>query len=124
MAEPETDDRRPAYIEDDTVVEATWPGTDSLRPITFTYKPLNAEQAAAYHRKLLRAGDDIAAIQRIVCKMLAAQLVSWDLKRPDGSAVDCKNWVEVARLDDIAVLGIREIIEKSAQTLEEARKNS
>lgn len=123
--EPEELDerRRSAFIDEGTVLTDTWPGTEDIAPVTFSYRPLDAIEEGAWSNKILAAATDVQKIKRIVARKLAAVLVKWDLVDGADNPVPCNNWKRVARLADVALSGIRDIIEESAGTVEAAEGN-
>lgn len=122
-AEQPEDARRTAFIEDDSTVEADWPGTSAIRGIRFIYKPMDALEGAAFDRELVRCKGDIGKMQTLTCKRLANQIVEWDVATAAGTPVDPGNWRNIARMADVAVTAIAQIIRAGSQSLEDAAGN-
>lgn len=54
----------------------------------FTYRPILITRLAKINREMNEVGDDDEKRQYIAAKWMSQRLVSWDLKKPDGSPVD------------------------------------
>lgn len=114
--------RRSAFLAPYATKRAVWPGTESLAPIAFVYRPLNAIESGAFIRDLQKA-NDVLAVKMRICAMLAKQIVTWDLTDENGQAVPVSEAVLLRQLDDLAVNGLQKLVEESTETLEDAAKN-
>jgi hypothetical protein len=66
--------------------------------IRFTYRPILITTLARINREMNEAGDDDAKRQYIAAKWMTQRLVSWDLKKPNGEAVDMRNIEDVLKV--------------------------
>ncbi len=125
---PDEEPKRSAFVDDDTVIEATWEGAESIAPVAFTYKPMNAVEHAAYLSKLSkfvnRKHPDAGKIQSIHAKMVASRIVEWDLLDGAGKPVPCTQRVILRGLLGVALDGLVAIIENGSQSLRDAVGNS
>ena len=119
-----SDARRSAFLDSSVTLPGLWEGNESLLPLDFRYRPMNAVENAGWVRRISEAkGPD--AIAETVCEMLADRLTvlrEWDPEKSVFHEV-AHTSDDLLKLDANALYALQRIIERSAQTLEEARKN-
>lgn len=85
---------RAVYLTDEYTVEHHVLAEDGLPEYTFVYKPINIIQSANLTDAIITAGN-YANVAAANIEMIADHMVSWTLKKEDGSPIDCKNPVEL-----------------------------
>jgi len=66
--------------------------------IRLSYRPVLITILARINREMTEVGDDTEKRQYIAAKWMSQRLVSWDLKKPDGSLVDHRNVEELLHI--------------------------
>lgn len=130
--EPPVDAPRLAYIEDDLVLAATFPGNDILPEVSFYYHPVNAIEDQDWANKVMGARGSRKELYRVVMKFVAKHLRSWDLKKAvkgeDGSqtfeVVNFKDTKELDRVAPAVIDFIRQTIQRSSEDVQILGKKS
>lgn len=86
------------YIPDGYTQEAFIRGDETLFPdVRLTYRPVLVLQQAQINQEMA-AANDIEKAQWIAARWMVQQIVTWDIKKPDGSAVNHNDQKEVLHL--------------------------
>ncbi|HUU60705.1 MAG TPA: hypothetical protein VMZ50_14385 [Phycisphaerae bacterium] len=99
------------------------PPHDALPEVAYTYRPLTMRQIAEYDEQLNKAAN-AEAVSTVVCRFLAAHLTGWNLVKPDGGPVDCRDVKELGRVDHNVLTGLMQRIRDSRSVEEAEEKNS
>ena len=66
--------------------------------LNFKYKPMNVIQAAKFTDDIM-ATKTMEATVEVTLTLISKHMVKWDLAKPDGAVVDCKNTKELRKMD-------------------------
>lgn len=108
------------FIPDGYTKSQTIPACPAWDEIQLTYRPMAAADFAAYLAKT--KGLDEAGWYRLVCDLIAAKVVSWNIVGPGGEAVEVSS-ANVGRLVNELVLKLWNVISTQQTGEGDAAKN-
>jgi len=130
--EPSPPAARLAYIEDDLVLEGTFPGTNILPEVNFRFHPVNSIEDAEWANKVMGSRGNRKDLYRTIMRHVSQHLRSWDLKKavktPDGSisyeVVNHRDLKELDRVAPAVIDYIHKTIQESAEDVHALGKKS
>ena len=129
MSESKESPKKVAYYEDDYTKTACLPETDRFPEVVFKYEPLNMIQSARLSDEILKDVKVTPAAEANM-RMLGKHVISWNLKKPDGTVVNKDDVDELGRVDPAIINGVTAVIrgdkgtpERDIEEINESVKN-
>ncbi len=111
-------EKKEFYFGDEYVVSAKIAFGNGFPDVNLKYKPLNIFQSSQLADSVMKLRG-IEGAMAANTEMMSKHLVEWDVKKPDGSAVDPHNPEELRKMSPKLLTRVGNLIRGDSSTLEQ-----